>query len=167
MEPTQEPTISQAWQQINTAMKSLGDLAQQVERSLAPTAKQEYVERLSIGLLLAELVQNTGQLQVLWDGKITCDTHARRYKEQLDELKSMILISGTIDGKNAEIRDAQLAVALKADPGYQDAKQDYDDTISRGVSIDADLEHARAIQSMLKIRARLLTAQLEYLAGER
>ncbi|MHB1131682.1 MAG: hypothetical protein ACYC4L_04770 [Chloroflexota bacterium] len=165
-EATTQPT-KDAWENFHVAVMSLGRFADQIERQLAPTSKQQYVETLGLAQVLTDLEANTAALHSAWSGKIAAGIQAQRAKEQMDEAKALVLVSGSIDGKNEREREAQLVLALKEDPAHRLAKAAFDKASTDVQAVDAELEHLRAVQTALKIKARLLTAQLEYLAGER
>jgi hypothetical protein len=163
---TTEETVDR-WKHFHDAVQSLGEFADQVERSLAPTAKQQFIKTMEIGETLSRLTSVNEEIIANLQTRGAVTVALSRVKSQMDEAKALILIGGTIDGKNAEIRDAQLLVALKNDPGYVDARRQVDEVERAIAGVDVALESLRGQQAALKINLRLIAAQIEYLAEPR
>lgn len=167
---TEIPTNGQTpdiWRRFHVAVEELGEFAEQVEKTLAPTAKQQYLATLEIGETLHLLASANDWVVAKMRNRNHFNAALLAAKGRMEEAKALVLVSGVIDGKNAEIREAQLLLALKEDPVYQQAKAEAETIEERIVENDADLDSHRSQQAALKIKLRLAAAQLEYLAGER
>ena len=163
----QTETKPALWAHFHQAIEEIGEFADQVEKTLAPTAKQQYLQTLAIADTLALL----GEINDSIAGKIgkrnQLNIPLLSRKGQLEEARAMVLLGGTIDGKNAEIRDAQLLLALKEDTTYQQARAVVDDIERQIADVELEMESLRGKQAALKINLRLIAAQLEYLAEPR
>ncbi len=81
-------------------------------------------------------------------------TDIRKIKERMSEIERDTLLDGQIDGKNAEIRAAQLARLLAENSEYRSLRQDLLDQEAQLAGLDAVLEHARNMLSIAKLAAR-------------
>lgn len=89
----------------------------------------------------------------------------RALQVQADDAKSMAQISGAIDGKNAEIRAAQLAQVLRSDPEYQRIQREIADAENRLADAQGNGKVAQARLDAAKALIRQGTAVLEFLAS--
>lgn len=153
------------WTRFHEAVENLGEFADQVERSLAPTSKQQFIQTLAIADTHRLLSAVNDQITVNLEERVRLNAALYASRQQAEEARALVLLSGTIDGKNAEQREAQLLLALKDDPAYREARAQSEGIERQLAEIDVDLEGLRAQQSGLKIKARTIAAQLEYLAG--
>jgi len=85
-------------------------------------------------------------------------------KAALEEAESAVLLNGTVDGKNAELRKAQLTLALRDDPAYQRAKADLADAERALDEANAAILLSERRLDAAKVQLRIVAATLEMLA---
>lgn len=153
------------WAHFESTLEALGQFASAVEKQVTPTAKIEFVERLQIADALRQMDETIETIQRRLEARNAANADALKAKAEMDEVRALVFVGGSIDGKNAEIRDAQLTLALKGDPDYQSARLRYDAATERVSQADIEIDFLRSVQSALKARCRVIAAQLEYLAG--
>ncbi len=127
-------------------------------------AKHRFVESLEIDQTLKELAENIAYSQMVVSELNEARRLANQARQQAEEIKALTLISGEIDGKNEQIRNAQLVQALKSNATYQEVMRQETAAEDKIARLEAELSRCRDVASMLKIKARLAAATLEYLA---
>jgi hypothetical protein len=152
--------LAEKYDSLCQSLAEYGNLVSSIQTS----PKQQLVDSMEIGKTLADLETTIDRIKEYVDGKNYWMEQLQIAQKTAEEAKALVLISGSIDGKNAEIREAQLIVALKADPEYQQAQQSIE-TIGRQLeAVNVQLDTMRSWQSFYKVKARLIAAQLEFLA---
>lgn len=86
-------------------------------------------------------------------------------KHSLDDAEAMVLLNGAVDGKNAELRKAQLTVALRADPAHEAATHDLAAAERDADEANADILLIERRLDAVKVHLRILAATLELLAS--
>lgn len=86
-------------------------------------------------------------------------------KVAVEEARSMVLLNGSVEGKNAEQRQAQLAMALKQDADYQVFLDDLRHVENDLDHANAEIEVTRRRLDGCKAAMRFCAAKLEALAG--
>ncbi len=159
---TETITIPDKLQALYRAVVELGE---DIERQLAPTPKEQFIQSLEIAETLADLNAITGEICNLAKLRAEHMSSLQAARTRLEEAKAFVLLNGPIDGKNEQIRNAQLIEALKTDLAYQNALDRVRDLEDLVASDDVELERVRSQLAALKIKARLAAATLEYLAS--
>lgn len=154
----------EAAENITKALASFGKLVDGIAAKAAPTMKQQFIQALQINDTVIDLLAMPLQIAEGAQAKTRYTDEAQTLKKRIEEIKAMLMIGGSIDGKNAEIREAQLLVALKEDPEYQAVSAQLYEAEKKTTEWDMELERLRGMQTALEIKARLTSAQLEYLA---
>ena len=86
-------------------------------------------------------------------------------QDALKEAEALLTAEG-IEGKNVEERKANLVVAMKNDPLAEEARATIAETDQRIASLDAEMEHTRALQGSAKSRMRYAIATRLFLASQ-
>lgn len=86
-------------------------------------------------------------------------------RDTLKDIEARQLISGQVEGKNAEERKAQLAILLAEDAEYIGAGNALRQVEATLFQIEIDMESARSLQSLMRYRLRYADATLRYLAN--
>ena len=159
---------------LNDKLKALYgavvDLGTEVEAQLAPTSKEAFLKTLEIPETLATLSGTIETIGIMARTRIECEANLQAARKSAEEAKNLTLLSGIgegglINGKNEQIRNAQLADLLGHDPDYQGAQSSIARWEKQIAETDAELSRLRATETALKYKARLAAATLEYLAG--
>ena len=158
-------TTESIQEKLQTLYTAVIELGQDVEKRLAPTPKEQFVQSLEINQTLAELDVVAEDICARARLRAEHMSLLQSAKARLEEAKAFVLLNGPIDGKNEQIRNAQLTEVLKTDLAYQNALDKVRDLEDLLASDDIELERLRAQLSALKIKARLAAATLEYLAS--
>lgn len=132
---------------------------------LRPTNKQLFVDSLKINELTGKLHDVNGRIIGTMQNLTQVKVHQQSLRKQIDEARSLKLLDPAIDGKNAEIRAAQLTQLLRDDLEYIALTERINMFEQQHSNLEVELEGLRNAQSALKIEARLIAAQLEYLAS--
>ncbi len=158
------------WAETTAQVEAIATRARNIAQwtaNLESQAGRKLNERLAIvnGLAMESMEK------AMDDAIITIDRVMRqrtqllaRYREaqaEMEAIKAELQLSGQIDGKNAEIRAAQVAKALGENPTtyrVEDFKRQLDE-------LEATLEVERMRYSSAKARLAAATATLQFLAG--
>jgi cyanophycinase-like exopeptidase len=128
-------------------------------------AKLALIDELNINARLDELDGTVETIACKAKERQALADKVSQHRTAVEEAKALVLIGGTIDGKNAEIREAQLTTALRGDPAYQAALTALREAEREVSDTDVELGRLRSRETALKIRARLAAATLEMLAS--
>jgi hypothetical protein len=89
----------------------------------------------------------------------------RAYSQQAEEAKAMVMLGGTIDGKNDAIRSAQLTLALHNDPAYQEIQREIANIEGELSAASNGVRVAQAQLDLAKALMRQGSAAMELLAS--
>lgn len=89
----------------------------------------------------------------------------RALTQQAEEAKAMVQLNAGIDGKNAEVRSAQLVIALRDDPGYQAVQKEIATVEAEIAAASNGVRVAQAQLDLAKSQMRQGTACLELLGS--
>ncbi len=159
---TTTETVNVRGQMLCTAVL---DYINATEALLVPATKQQMLDKLEISQTLVRLDETIQAMKDMALERMNSDGLLQAAKKRMDDAKALVLISGTIDGKNEQIRNAQLSDALNNDPTYQEAAGAVTLWERDITGVDVELARLRSVETALKIKARLAAATLEYLAG--
>lgn len=128
-------------------------------------AKMALIDSLNTNTVLDELdgtVENIAAVARFKQGHSEKVSAAR---QTMDEAKALLVISGAIDGKNAEIREAQLTTLISNNPEYQALQAALRTAEREANDCELELGRLRGRETALKVRARIAAATLEFLAS--
>lgn len=140
------------------------NLASKAYREEEPHKRFAFLQTLEITDTLNEMIAVTNEINGQVGHRLFAVDKVGRLKTQMSEHRALVYLNG-IEGKNQEARDAQLTVTLKDDAEYQRLQNEVREAEFRVNEINSDLEFLGNKLSALKIKARLATATLEFLAG--
>jgi hypothetical protein len=152
--------LAEKFDSLCRSLAEYGDLA----NSLQPSPKQQLIDSMEISQTLADLGGITYEIDKVARNIASSRMSIQNSKKRIEEIRAMVLLSGEIDGKNAEIREAQLLRALREDTSYQTVANQVATSEMALEQWTMDLETLKAKQTAIKIKARLIAAQLEFLA---
>lgn len=126
--------------------------------------KRRFLESLEINETLQNMDAVIGELHQAQLYRLACDRSINLAKHDIEEIKALKIVNGEIVGKNEAERSAAMTIALQNDEDYNAARGRLDDAENEAQQTEANVEALRARITALRYRARLIAAQLEYLA---
>jgi len=87
-------------------------------------------------------------------------------RDSLKEAEARLLMSGEVNGKNAEERKAQLTNLLAEDPEAIGARNAVRHAETDLAQIEIDIESVRSMRDLMRYRMRYADATLRYLANQ-
>ncbi len=118
---------------------------------------------LGAGLFLA-MVVTAEELRAQMVDRAKIQRDIKAFAAEIEEIKNDALLSEVIDGKNAEIRSAQLAKALGETLSYQAAQKAINDYQRQADEANAEVEYLTNKLAAQRAESRRITAVLTALA---
>ncbi len=149
---------------LNSILVDLARLANEAQAQAVPTAKRQFLAGLEINETLREMDKIVHELHAKLTQRVMVDASLSGHKRQIEEIKALHIVNGEVEGKNEKEREARLLVILNEDLEYQEARERLDAAEAEVAQLGADVEFMRSKDTALRYRARLIAAQLEFLA---
>ena len=127
--------------------------------------KREWLATYAPASLRADALAALGDLSRAMAAKRNAQDQVKALGQQIEEVKALILLNAGIDGKNAEIRAAQLTVALREDEAYQQLTAALRDAEREAMEAGEQMTVASTRLDLAKTLIRQGTAALELLAS--
>jgi len=128
--------------------------------------KKAFLEKLHISADLEELRGLADYIKEHFLEQASVQQARGQAKQEKAEAEAMLVVSGTVTGKNESQREAALVLALAKDEAWQQADRTERDCDNRLAVLDAEIEAASRQSRAVALGIEAKTAILRYLAGE-